>query len=223
MTSDLSGLKAALESGKDSDYFLEWFWKESNGNNLIKQLNKYAYVKKLPDRIRREKYAPVVYAVVVNNFPELMDPKWRLVKVGFTHQSIEKGTNNRMEQLIKEIESETEKSTNGSAAVLFTLRIGCVDTTPFGDTEDRIRKTVGIAVKKEKVKDLNLPVPTEWVLTTQRHIDKIKQLKDDALANESSKDVMDIFKDIKAPADSLLPESLKNWVLLEGKNERRKK
>ena len=59
-------------------------------------------------------------------------------------------------------------------ATLFALRIGSVDTTPFHETEDRIRKKVGTPIKTAKAKELNLPVPTEWVLTTQEHIEKIK-------------------------------------------------
>ena len=60
-------------------------------------------------------------------------------------------------------------------ATLFALRIGSVDTTPFHETENRIRRKVGTPIKTAKAKELNLPVPTEWVLTTQEHIDKIKK------------------------------------------------
>lgn len=195
----------------------ELFWTSSKGNDLIKVLNKYAQDNNLPDRIRREKHGPVVYGIVVNNFPSTEDSegpdRWKLVKVGFTHQSIKKGDNNRMEQVTKEIESDIKELNNkASASILFVFPIGCVDTTSYYETEKRIRGKVGIPVKKAKAKELKLPVPTEWALTTQKHIDYIKRQKDEAYKSESSKDVIDIFKDIKAPTITQLPELYKDWV-----------
>lgn len=205
MAARKTGLSDALKALKLDDDFSKSFWDGTNGNDLIKQLNKYAHDKGLPDRIRREKHSPVVYAIVVNNFPsELKD--WKLVKVGFTHQSIKKGDNNRMEQLKRQLESEIKESDQkASAAILFALPIGCVDTTSFYDTEARIREKVGKLVKKEKAKELNLPTPTEWVLTTQQHIDDIIKLKTEAY-KDNSKDAIDIFKDIKAPTNAIPEE-----------------
>jgi len=201
----------------------ELFWTSSEGNDLIKKLNKYAQDNNLPDRIRREKHGPVVYAIVVNNFLSTADSdRWKLVKVGFTHQSIKKGDNNRMEQVRKEIESEIKELKNeASASILFAFPIGCVDTTSYYETEKRIRGKVGIPVKKARAKELKLPVPTEWVLTTQEHIDHIMKQKGDAYKSESSKDVIDIFKEIKAPTITRLPEWCKDWVQ-EEKSETKK-
>ena len=171
---------ATLNLPQDPADFPEWFWTNSNGNNLIRVLNFYALEKKIgDDRIRREKEYPCVYALALNNFSKTEGSDWKLVKVGFTHKSTKKDSNNRMEQLTKEIESklnpgETASNPPVTVATLFALRIGSVDTTPFHETENRIRRKVGTPIKKEKAKELNLPVPTEWVLTPQSHINKMK-------------------------------------------------
>lgn len=47
-------------------------------------------------------------------------------------------------------------------------------------------------MKKEKAKELDLPNITEWVLTTQNHIDDIKK-KIDECADEAD---LDLFKKI---------------------------
>ena len=176
----LSDMMATLNLPKKSANFPEWFWTKSNGNNLIRVLNFYALEKKIgDDRIRREKEYPCVYALALNNFPMPEGRDWKLVKVGFTHKSTKKDSNNRMEQLTREIESNLNQGATASnppvtVATLFALRIGSVDTTPFHETENRIRRKVGTPIKKERAKELNLPVPTEWVLTTQSHIEKMK-------------------------------------------------
>lgn len=176
----LSDMMATLNLPKKSANFPEWFWTKSNGNNLIRVLNFYALEKKIgDDRIRREKEYPCVYALALNNFPMPEGSDWKLVKVGFTHKSTKKDSNNRMEQLTREIESNLNQGATASnppvtVATLFALRIGSVDTTPFHETENRIRRKVGTPIKKERAKELNLPVPTEWVLTTQSHIEKMK-------------------------------------------------
>ena len=196
---------------KDTD-FLEWFWTGSNGNDLIKKLNKYAQDQKFTDRIRREKYSPTVYGIVVNDFPFPNDHHYKLVKVGFTHRSIRQGSNNRMEQLQEQLESVIKKSNKEAfSSILFRLPIGCVDITPFYDREAQIRERVGIKVKKEKAQECNLPVPTEWVLTTQKHIDKIRERKDKACRSQNP-DVIDIFKEIKAPTITQLPKEYQGWV-----------
>ena len=173
-----TGLSNALKALniKDRNCFLEWFWTESNGNELIKELNQYAQKKNLTDRIRREELSPTVFGIVVNYFPFSEVSEWKLVKVGFTHGSIKRGSNNRMEQLLKQLESEIKQSDKkASASVLFRFPIGCVDTTPFYEKEAQIREKVGTKVKKEKAKEFKLPTPTEWVLTTQEHINHIKR------------------------------------------------
>lgn len=208
---------------KGSKKFQKWFWDGTNGNELIKELNKYAETKNIDDRIRREKERPAVYAVVVNNF---LEKELRLVKVGFTHKSIkktkddpkktEKVSKNRMEQLVEQIDIVVTKSNpKAKASTLFALPIGCIDTTSFSRTEERIRKKVGIPVKKEKARKESLPVPTEWVLTTQQRIkeikDKIKSVCQES--QEDAKDVIDVFKDFnKASQNVEIPDNYKDWL-----------
>lgn len=184
--------------------FLEWFWREDNGNELIKRLNSYAQQSRESDRIRREKESPHVYAIVLNHFP---NADWKLVKVGFTHKSVERDTNNRMEQLRKEIEGVFREV---EAPTLFKVPIGSVDTTPFHTTEAQIRAKVGTPLTKEKAKELKLPVHTEWVLTSQRHIYKIIQKVRAGKADKSTKDLIEAFEDIDAPTTP--PEEFRDWV-----------
>lgn len=199
-------LKMAARN-EDWDDFLRWFWNQSNGNYLIKRLNEYARLNNWSDRIRREKYIPHIYGIVLNGFrnPEESDaPHWKLVKVGLTHKSIQRGSNNRMEQLERKLR---RKGFNPST--LFVLPIGSLDTNLFHHTEGRIRKKVGRPLKKQKAIEFELPVPKEWAVTTQEHIDEINR-KVDAKKRECSVDVIDVFKDIHAP--TRLPSECRNWV-----------
>ena len=218
--SDLMAKMAKLNITTEPDAFLEWFWKGTNGNDLIRELNSYAQKKGLDDRIRREKDCPHVYAIVLNNFTIGRDKEWKLVKVGFTHQSIKRNSNNRMEQLQKIIESKLNKDSNRAAtaskpevkaSVLFAVRIGSVDTTPFHDTEARIRGKVGIPIKTAKAKERNLHAPTEWVLTTQSQIDEILEKLDAKKAESgSAEDLIDVFKKIEPP--QVPPNKFSDWV-----------
>lgn len=216
METGLSNSMAALDVKKDD--FLEWFWNETNRDRLIKQLNTYALSKKLPHRIRLEINSPVVYAIVVNNFPlagEQQNGQVKLAKVGFTHVSIGKDTNNRMEQLQKKIENaiasapdakaSEAKAPEVKAAILFAWRIGALDTRSFHDIEDDIRQKFGIPVKQAKTTGLNLPAPTEWVLTTQEHINLIITLKN----SKQWEEMFDLFEGINAPA---IPEEYQDWL-----------
>lgn len=115
MAGSSSDLMAKLNITMEPDVFLKWFWEGTNGNELIRELNSYAQKNELDDRIRREKYCPNVYAIVLNNFSIAGDKKWKLVKVGFTHKSIKRNSNNRMEQLQKIIESKLNKDSNRAA------------------------------------------------------------------------------------------------------------
>lgn len=190
------------------DEFMTKFWSYKNGNDLIRSLNKYARKKKMMgygDSVRREKYSPAIYGIVLNRrkFLKLRED-YRLVKVGFTHTYIAHGTGNRMEILIKEIKRKCE--TRAKPEILFVSPIGCVDTKPFYDTEKKIREKVGTPVKKKKITKIDLPVPTEWVLTTKKHIDKItKEIEKIKRENEKKeskkgyypKDLIEAFKEIK--------------------------
>ena len=94
------------------------------------------------------------------------------------------------------------------ASVLFVLPIGAVDTSKFSDTEKRIRTNVGWPVRKDVAKELSLPCSTEWVLTTQKHIDSITTKKVDLLA-EGTADLSDLFKGLKLKAKT------PSWVNVE--------
>lgn len=48
------------------EQFLEWFWSESNGNKLIQFLNKHTQ-KEHNDELRRERYLPFLYGLVLND------------------------------------------------------------------------------------------------------------------------------------------------------------
>ena len=171
------------------DDFKRKFWQGSNGNDLIKELNKCGK----EDRIRREKEGPVIYAIVLNNCnhgltsPYRKKAKCKLVKVGFTQDTMTKEKNNRMEQLIKKIPERYKPK------VFSVYPIGCVDTTPFHQTEERIRKKFGQPVAREKIAELNLPATAEWVLTTQKQLDEIKWRESKA-KREGKSDLIDIFK-----------------------------
>ena len=230
MAGGLSDLMAKLNITTEPDAFLKWFWEGTNGNELIRELNSYAQKNELDDRIRREKDCPNVYAIVLNNFSIGRDEEWKLVKVGLTHKSIKRNSNNRMEQLQKIIESKLNKDSNRAAtasksevkaSILFAVRIGSVDTTPFHDTEARIRGKVGTPIKTAKAKEQNLHAPTEWVLTTQSQIKEIlERLNDKKAESGSAEDLIDVFKDINPP--QVPPNKFPDWVE-EEKCERRKK
>lgn len=244
MDNILSKMMDDLNLQGNSANFPKWFWTGSNGNNLIRVLNFYALEKKIgDDRIRREKEYPCVYALALNNFSKV-GSDWKLVKVGFTHKSTKKDSNNRMEQLTREIESKLNQGATASnppvtVATLFALRIGSVDTTPFHETENRIRRKVGTPIKKEKAKELNLPVPTEWVLTTQSHIKKmkaaIKKMKE-VTEEEDEKlrkgevditavpDLIDVFlSKWSPPTPPLPPTEFQDWIQKEAGKEEPKK
>ena len=245
MDNILSKMMADLKLPDKSADFPKWFWTGSNGNNLIRVLNFYALEEKTgDDRIRREKEYPCVYALALNNFLEEKDRDWKLVKVGFTHKSTKKDSNNRMEQLTREIESNLKQEATASkspvmVATLFALRIGSVDTTPFQETEKRIRRKVGTPIKTAKAKELNLPVPTEWVLTTQSHINKMKKAINEVKTstteeNEKLKkgevdiiavpDLIDVFLSKQSlTTPPLPPTEFQDWIQKEaGKKEPKK-
>lgn len=241
----LSNMMVTLNLPENPADFPGWFWTKSNGNNLIRVLNFYALEKKIgDDRIRREKEYPCVYALALNNFSIAEGSDWKLVKVGFTHKSTKKDSNNRMEQLTREIESNLNQGATASnppvtVATLFALRIGSVDTTPFHETENRIRRKVGTPIKKEKAKELNLPVPTEWVLTPQSHINKMKaaikemkkftekedkKLKKGEVDITAVPDLIDVFlSKWSPPTPPLPPTEFQDWIQKEAGKEEPKK
>ena len=49
-----------------------------------------------------------------------------------------------------------------------------VDTTSHNEFVKRVRENIGIPINGEVAKILKLPVATEWVLTTQGYVRKLK-------------------------------------------------
>ena len=60
--------------------YRRWFWSGNNANQTIDYLNDY---RRWNDRLRRERYSPHVYVMVLNK-PER--EFWKLLKVGFTER-----------------------------------------------------------------------------------------------------------------------------------------
>ena len=184
---------------KTREEFIKWFWSGTNGNDLIKELNCSESHK--DNYIRREIERPTIYCIVLNDgsFPGKEGKvQWKLCKVGFTHVSTAEGSHNRMEQVQAEIEKKYKSkiAQKAAAPVLFVLPIGAVDVTTFSVTEKRIRNAVGLPIHKDLAKKLGLPCSTEWVLTTQKFIDKIKERKEE-LQGKGSTDLIDLFKTLK--------------------------
>ena len=94
---------------------------------------------------------------------------WRYCKVGMTEVDTTTGSHNRMERVMEEIEHRTGKDTS----VIFVVPMKATDSRPNTEIEKYVRKCVGNEVDKEVARNHNFPVPTEWVLTTQSHLEKI--------------------------------------------------
>ncbi|PFX25404.1 hypothetical protein AWC38_SpisGene9989 [Stylophora pistillata] len=168
-------------------------------------LNRYASSKGRKERIRLEIYRPVIYAIVLHdgsfpfkakdeNVENGTEEQWKLCKVGFTQRSV----NNKMKEVRDQIK-KTYKPKNweeATTSTLFALPFSAIDTNLHHDTEKRIREKLGKSVKKEKAVELDLPVTTEWVLTTQNHIDDIMTLIEKRRSEGLEAD-LDIFKEIK--------------------------
>ena len=75
---------------------------------------------------------------------------------------------------------------------MFVIK-SAVDTTCHHDFEARIRKKVGLPVKKEYARSLGFKEPTDWVLATQNYTYELKWYINVKLELESSVDAS-IFK-----------------------------
>ena len=75
----------------EDEQFLEWFWSKNNGNKLIQFLNKRTQ-KEHNDELRRERYPPFVYGLVLNDMIYIgtnsrgnaFNKKFRIMKIGFS-------------------------------------------------------------------------------------------------------------------------------------------
>ena len=170
-----------LSNEKTKDEFCTWFWENEieNGKNLIDALNSSSERPDCKIRMLDEKAYPHIYCIVSNNDNnpgkyKVTDKRiiqWKYCKVGITEQDTTTGTKNRMETLKKDIIRETGKD----ASIIFVQQVKGTDSTKNKTVETNVRKRVGWPVHKDLAKESRLPVSTEWVITTQSHIDIIKK------------------------------------------------
>ena len=155
--------------------FMNWFWSKGSGNKLIQSLNKHTQ-KEHNDELRRERYPPFVYGLVLNDivyhgtssWGNAFNKKFRLIKIQFSEL-----IDNRIKQITKKFNNHGKQIT-----VIFYLKKNAVDTTWRRDFEKRIRNNFGIHIRREYAKSLGLEEPTEWVLTTTGYIEKFKKYQE---------------------------------------------
>ena len=159
----------------NDNQFLNWFWSKGNSNKLIQFLNKHTQ-KEHNDELRRERYPPFVYGLVLNYIAyhgtssrgNAFNKKFRLMKIGFSEL-----IDNRIKQITKIFNNLGKQIT-----VMFYLRKNAVDTTWRRDFEKRIRNNFEIPIRREYAKSLGLEELTEWVLTTTGYIEKFKKYQE---------------------------------------------
>lgn len=180
--------------------FKNWFWSGQNGNTLIKHLNSD---KGRPEIVRREINSPYAYGIVLNvNF---FGDQFKFVKIGFTQQGTSSDCKNRMTQVRREIE-RYRQHLQGKTSVLFVIMKNPVDTSTHSEFETNFRKRWGMPVSNEFAQHYELPIHTEWVLTTQGFIAHMLQVIE--AAKQGGRIDASIFKGItfdekKLPAELL--------------------
>ena len=116
---------------------------------------------------------------------------WKLVKVGVTatdttpkaYKNLQEkvAAENRMEtvetDVLKWCTNKTKKTDFtedevNMAAILSVLR---VESKTDIQTEKDVRHAMGLVISKELAKMLSLPIHTEWILTSQAYLDKLRQ------------------------------------------------
>ena len=148
------------------------------------------------DKIRKEKYSPRIYFIVINYdyHEDGSQCIWKFVKVGFTHGNAtdsEEHPDTRLDQVKSEILSRLQKGSKSKywtdpknlnkVSVLMKPCIKAIDTGNYFEIEKRCRRYFGIKVEHKyeengEILKLPLPVYTEWVITTQDFITKIMKL-----------------------------------------------
>ena len=180
--------------------FKNWFWSGQNGNTLIKHLNSD---KGRPEIVRREINSPYAYGIVLN--ADFFGDQFKFVKIGFTQQGTSSDCQNRMTQVCREIERQGPPL-QGKTAVLFVIMKNPVDTSTHSEFETNFRKRWGMPVSNEFAQHYELPIHTEWVLTTQGFIAHMLQVIE--AAKQGGRIDASIFKGItfdekKLPAELL--------------------
>ena len=167
---------------KTKDEFCTWFWKNEieNGKNLIGALNSSS--KRIDCKIRMldEKNYPHIYCIVSNNDNspgkfKVTDKRiiqWKYCKVGITEKDTTTDKKNRMETVEKSI----IRATDEDASIIFVQQVKDTDSTKNNEIEEDVRRHIGWPVHKDLAKEINLPFPTEWVITTQSYINIIKKM-----------------------------------------------
>ena len=133
-----------------SDEFLNWFWSGKKRNNLINVLNTYKHSQHT-DKLRREKYQPYAYGLVLNDASSgknNLDKKFKLMKIGFTQCRTGSNENSRMKEIKRKFKDDHDKD----IAVIFVLMENAVDTESHHAFEVRIRTHVGVPIKKNYAK-----------------------------------------------------------------------
>lgn len=199
--------------------FIDWFFTGDNSKNLIAALNNVSFKRyKLQGPfVRLEKSPAHIYGVVINEDGQHKHPFWKelyrlglkLVKIGFTQQETIKGTGNRMEIIQKQIKSELSIE----SSPIFCLMIDFTTTASFAEVEEDIRSKVGIKLDKEFAKWLKLPMPTEWVLTSQEMISSLTKRIEEKKKQCSSNKTIYTTKDME-PCDLQSIEKLVNEISL---------
>ena len=179
----LVGIK---ENDRLAKAFAEFFWRKSsngestllgdsqrNGDQLIEMVNTEREIYSL--RYTKQELIPYIYCVLVKTTFMVGKSSMKLVKVGFTESNTDVICS-RMTQLEGEINRHLKE--NGTTAVtILVTPINALDTRKKTAVEDWARKKVGYCVDKEIIEKLYLPVKTEWVLTTQKRIDALTEIK----------------------------------------------
>ena len=153
--------------------FVKWFWSGDNGNTLIKHLNSD---KERPEIVRREKNSPYAYGIVLN--VNLLGDQFKdikFVKIGFTQQGTSSYCINRMTQVRNEI-GRLRKDLQGKIGLLCVIMKNPVDTSTHSQFETNFRERWGMPVSNEFAQSKTLPFHTEWVLTTQSFIDRMRDV-----------------------------------------------
>ena len=177
---DLYNFGKILSEDEEKSRFCEWFWKEKNGNKLIDALNANNSPSAGSKIRRRNKWWPHIYCIVLNDDtnpgrsrPGEENPvQWKYCKVGITEKDTTTNTDNRMETVMNKIRNKIPDS---KSSPIFVLAVKATDSRENREIEQGVRQHIGLKVNRDLAKANNLPVPTEWVLTTQPYIELVKQ------------------------------------------------
>ena len=160
---------------KKDEEFLKWFWEGENASELIMFLNRRDGHH---DKLRREKDPSFVYGLIrnddifngQNSRTAEFNKRFKSMKIGLTQSNTDSNVNNKMEEIIKR-----HKHNDGEElGFIFVLMKNAVDTTPHNEFAKRVRENIGIPITADAATSLKLSMATEWVLTTQGYVRKLK-------------------------------------------------